>query len=117
MTKNLRNVLIVLAVAAVVWLVPGGGTASGVVLQVLSILFLAVLAWIGVRLYREHRVRIFSLGARNRAIGYGSLGLALLTLTATSSLWAVSGGVVVWLALIAAACYGVFHVVRAAREY
>lgn len=112
-----RNVLIVLALAAVVMLVPGGGNASAAVLQALLIAMLAAIAWFGVRLYREHRTDIYALGDRYRGILYASAGLLALTVTATDRLWATGPGTIVWLALVALACYGVYYVFRASRDY
>ena len=92
MTATVRNVLIILALAAVVMLVPGGGNASAAILQVLVIAMLAAIAWFGVRLYREHRVDIYALGDRNRGILYASAGLIALTVTATDRLWSDGPG-------------------------
>jgi hypothetical protein len=116
-TATARNVLIILALAAVVMLVPGGGNASAAILQALLIAMLAVIAWFGVRLYREHRTDIYSLGDRNRGILYASAGLVALTVTATDRLWSTGPGTVVWIALVALACYGVYYVFRVSREY
>jgi len=112
-----RNVLIVAVLAAVVMLVPGGGNASAAILQALLIAMLAAIAWFGVRLYREHRTDIYALGDRNRGILYASAGLLALTVTATDRLWATGPGTIVWLALVALACYGVYYVFRASRDY
>lgn len=117
MPETARNVLIVLALAAVVMLAPGGGNASAAILQTLLIAMLASIAWFGVRLYREHRSDIYALGERNRGILYASAGLLALTMTATDRLWETGPGTVVWIALIALACYGVYYVFRASREY
>lgn len=117
MTPAVRNVLVILALAAVVMLVPGGGNASAAILQVLVIVMLGSIAWLAVRLYREHRSDIYSLGDRNRAILYGSAGLIALTVTATDRLWETGPGTIVWLALVTLACYGVYVVFRASREY
>ena len=117
MPETLRNVLIILALAAIVMLVPGGGNASAGILQALVIVMLAAIGWFGVRLYREHRTDIYSLGDRNRGILYASAGLLALTVTATDRLWATGPGTVVWVALVALACYGVYYVFRGSREY
>ena len=117
MPETARNVLIILALAAIVMLVPGGGGASAAVLQALVIAMLASIAWFGVRLYRENRSDIYALGDRNRGILYASAGLVALTVTATDRLWATGAGTVVWVALVALACYGVYYVFRASREY
>jgi hypothetical protein len=116
-TPTARNVLVILALAAVVMLVPGGGNASAAILQALVIAMLAAIAWFGVRLYREHRTDIYALGDRNRGILYASAGLLALTVTATDRLWETGSGTVVWIALVVLACYGVYYVFRASREY
>jgi drug/metabolite transporter (DMT)-like permease len=115
--ETLRNVLIILALGAVVMLVPGGGNASAGILQALVIAMLSAIAWLGVRLYREHRTDIYSLGDRNRGILYASAGLVALAVTATDRLWSTGPGTVVWVALVALACYGVYYVFRSSREY
>lgn len=112
-----RNVVIILALAAVVAIIPGGGRASNAILQLLVIGMLSAIAWFAVRLYREHRSEIYSLGDRNRAILYGSAGLLALTVTATERLWETGLGSVAWLALVALACYGVYYVFRTSRQY
>jgi hypothetical protein len=117
MNATARNVVIVLALAAVVMLVPGGGNASNGILALLLIVMLASIAWLGVRLYREHRTDIYGLGERNRAILYGSVGLATLMLAATERLWDTGTGTIAWFALMALAVYGVYAVFRASREY
>lgn len=117
MTKTVRNVLIILALAAVVVYVPGGGTGGAVVGQALSIVFLGTLAWLAIRLYREHRVAIFSLGERIRAVGYGSVALAVLAVTATPRLWGSGAGTLAWFVLVGLAAAGAFAVVRAAQQY
>lgn len=117
MPETPRNVLIILALAAIVMLVPGGGNASAGILQALVIVMLAAIGWFGVRLYREHRTDIYSLGDRNRGILYASAGLLALTVTATDRLWSTGSGTVVWVALVALACYGVYFVFRSSREY
>lgn len=117
MPETLRNVLIILALAAVVMLVPGGGNASAAILQVLVIAMLGSIGWFAVRLYREHRSDIYALGDRNRGILYASAGLVAITVTATDRLWETGPGTVVWIALLALAGWGVYVVFRASREY
>jgi hypothetical protein len=110
-------VAIVLALAALVALVPGGGTGAGVALWVAALAFWAVFAWFGARMYREHRASLFVLGDRMRAVLYGSIGVAVLTVTATQRLWSTPSGTVVWFALIAGASYGLYAVWRNSRAY
>ena len=117
MTANLRNVLIVLAIAALVALLPGGGTGATVALQAVSLAFLGALAWIASVTYRQHRAELYSLGDRRRAALYVAAAVATLTLTATSRLWHTSAGSVAWLVLLGGAAYTAFAVLWSARKY
>jgi hypothetical protein len=117
MLKHVRNIAIILAVAAAVWLVPGGGRAATIALQVVWLVFLAVLFWFGVIMYRQHRLSLYALGDRRRAILYAALAVAVLTLTATGRLWRTGAGSVAWLVLLALAVYAVITIVWSARRY
>jgi hypothetical protein len=112
-----RNVAILLALAAILMLAPGGGNASAAVLQALVIAMLGALAWLGMRLYREHRSDLYALGERNRGLLYACGGLTALTLTATDKLWATGPGTLVWFALVGLAGYGAYYVFRTSRQY
>ncbi len=114
---NIRNVVIVLFLAAVVDLVPQGSSAAQFLIQLISLAFIGAIAWVASRLYREHRLSLYSLGDRRHAVIYLAAGVATLTLTASSRLFATGIGSVVWLLLLAACAFAVFRVVRAAREY
>jgi hypothetical protein len=116
-TKTLRNIVIVFAIAAVVVIVPGGGTGASVVSQAVSLAFLASLAWFASVMYRQHRVALYSLGDGRRAILYVAAAVAAVTLTGTSRLWNSSGGEVAWLVLLGGAIYAAFAVIWAARKY
>ena len=115
--SNLRNVLIVVAIAALVILVPGGGSGAQIAIQALSLAFLGALIWFGTVMYREHRSTLYSLGDKRRGILYGAAAVLTLTLSATSRLWQTSAGQVAWLALIGVAAYAVVAIVLAARKY
>ena len=117
MIAHARNVAILLAAAAVVMLAPGGGNAGAGILQALVIVMLASIAWLAVRLYREHRVELYALGDRNRGLLYAAVGLATLTLTATNRLWSTGPGTLVWFALMGLAGGAVYAVFRASRQY
>jgi hypothetical protein len=113
---TVRNIAIVLAIAALVVLIPGGGTGATVATQAVSLAFLAVLAWVASVMYRQHRVTLYGLGDARRAILCAALAVAALTLTGTARLWHTSTGSVVWLVLMAASIYAVFAVVWSARR-
>jgi hypothetical protein len=117
MVRAIVYIAIILALAAAVALLPGGGTAAGAVGTALSIAFLGTLAWFGARLYRENRMALMSLEDRWRAILYGAIGVVVVTLAATSRLWLTSAGVIAWFALLFAAAYALYATWRHSRQY
>lgn len=112
-----RNIAIVLVIAALVVVIPGGGTGATVALQAASLAFLATLGWFAAVMYRQHRAAIYSLGDGRRAIVYLALAVAAVTLTDTSRLWKTGAGSIAWLVLIGGAAYAVISIVLAARKY
>jgi hypothetical protein len=112
-----RNVAIILALAAIVDLVPGGGTAASVVVTAVTLVFLGALGWIVAIMYREHRNELYSLGERKRVALYVAIGVLAVTLTATHRLWATPLGSVAWLVLVAGGIYTGAAVLWSARRY
>jgi hypothetical protein len=116
--KHLRNIAIVIALAVIVWQVPGGGTSAATINNILGLIFIGGLLFFGYRMYMENRDTIFGLGERQRGILYASVALAAITLVATQRMWDSGGlGAVLWLAFISAAVFGLYSVWRAYREY
>ena len=116
--KNLVNIAIIVALALVVWQLPGGNTGAAVISNVLSVIFLGGLLFFGYRMYMEHRITLFDLEDRTRTILYGSAGMLVLALIATGRMWD-SGGpyILLWFAMCGASMYGGYVVFRASREY
>jgi len=117
MTKTLRNIAIVAALAALKTYAPGGGTAGAIVTQAVSIAFLVSIGWFASVMYRQHRVTLYSLGDGRRATLYAAIGVAVLTLTGTSRMLATGPGVLLWIILVAGAAYTVIAIVWSARSY
>ena len=78
-SSTVRNVLIILALAAIVAFVPGGGTGGSVILTVVYLIFLAALGWVGSIVYRERRGSLYLLG--EGAGLYGAIVALAVTLT------------------------------------
>ena len=116
--KHVRNAVIVILLAVIVWQVPGGGTSAATINNILGLIFIGGLLFFGYRMYMENRDTIYGLGERQRGILYASVALGAITLVATQRMWDSGGlGAVLWLAFISAAVYGLLMVWRAYREY
>jgi hypothetical protein len=113
-----RNVAIILVLAGLVDVVPGGGEASSTALEAVYLAFFGAFVYVATRLYREHRSSIDGLGDRRRATAYVALGVIALTLTGTNALWNHgAGGNLAWLVLIGGSAFALFRVFRSTREY
>jgi hypothetical protein len=112
-----RNVLVIVAIAAAVAFLPGGGDTADVVAATLSVAILAAFVMIFARLYREHRMTIFGLGDRDRGILYGSLGVVVVAMAARERLFDTGAGTGLWFALMIAAGFGLYVVWRNWRTY
>jgi hypothetical protein len=107
----------VAVVALVLTVAPGGGRTLDVFLTLLTVAFFVVVGLFGFRLFREHRFTLDALTDRQRVVLYGSVGLALLTFTATRLLFGYGGlGVLGWLALLALCSYGGYWVLVRSRR-
>jgi uncharacterized protein involved in cysteine biosynthesis len=109
---------VIMLVALVVVVLPGGGNALDVILTFLTIAFLAAIAFLGYRLYHQYRLDIDSLAPNLRLALFGSIGLAILTFVATDRLFDEGGiGVLVWFALLALCSYGLYWTWTRYRSY
>jgi hypothetical protein len=116
--KLARNVAIVALVAAAVFLLPGGGQAASTFEAIILIGFGVGFGYLGLRLYREHRVAVHGLGDRHRALFYGSLALLALLVAGYSRMLHSTALVgVLWFALLLLVLYGLMVVYRHWRSY
>jgi hypothetical protein len=115
--KHLRNAAILIVLALAVWQVPGGGGASTTISNVIGIVFLGGLLFLGYRIYMENRETIFGLEDRQRGILYASLALAAIAIVATGRMWESGGGAMVWLVLLGISVAGLYSVWQRHRAY
>lgn len=115
--KHVRNFGIVVVLALIVWLVPGGGTAGATVSNLLGLAFATALLFLFYRLYMEHRETIVGLPERQRGILYASVAIAAVALVGTSHMWATGGGTILWILLMAASAFGLYTVWQTYRAY
>jgi hypothetical protein len=105
-------------VALALTVLPGGGGALDVTMALLSMVFFTALAVLGYRLYMRFRDDIEGLPDDQQWALFGSIGLAFLTLCATSRLFdSGGGGALVWLALLGVASFGLYWVWTRYRAY
>ena len=83
MLQTARNIAIILALAAGVDFLPGGGAAAATVLSALMLIFLAAIAWLLYRVYREQQLTLATLTDARKAGLFGAVGaMALLVVAA-----------------------------------
>ncbi len=61
------------------------------IIQAVSLVFLAALAWVATVMYRQHRVALYSLGDARRAALYAAAAVLAITLTGTARAVGTSG--------------------------
>ncbi len=109
---------VVMLVALVLVVLPGGGNALDVLLTLLSIFFLGAIAFLGYRLFRQYHFDIETLEPNMRLALYGSIGLAIITFVATNRLFDAGGlGVLLWFALLGLCSYGLYWTWTKYRSY
>jgi multisubunit Na+/H+ antiporter MnhB subunit len=116
-SSTVRNVAIVLVLAAAVAFIPGGGQTAGLVGAILSTLIMVSLVFFAYRFYRDHRMELDGLGDRWRGLLYGAIGAVVLALAALPRLSDSSGGTLVVVVVLGGAAYAFYMVWRHYREY
>lgn len=114
--RNLRNVAIILAIAAGMYFIPGGGRTAASVEGALWVGFGLALGFIALRSYRERRLWLAGLGDRGRALFYLVGGVVLFLLEARW--WINAGGwrELLWFLLAGLGVWGAMEVYRQARS-
>jgi hypothetical protein len=115
-TRLLRNVAIVVVIAAAVRFIPGGGRAASAFESALWAAFAIGFGYLGLRMYREHRISLHSLGDAHRWLAYSVPAIGLLLWAGYHRMWHTGWGVV-WLALLAFAVYALLESYRHSRAY
>jgi hypothetical protein len=115
---NVRNVLVIVVLAAIVYAFGSTGDfALNTLVTAIVLAFFAGLAWVASRLYREHRLELYGLGTRRRAVVYVALGVGALALTAVGRFTSSGFGTVIWLVLLGCCVYALYAVWRSSKEY
>lgn len=117
MPQAIRNIAIILALAAAVDFLPGGGNAAAAVLTALSMIFLAAIAWLLYRVYNEQQLTLASLSDGRKAGLFGAVGAIALLVVAYDDFSSWAGGLLLWIALLAACVGTIFLIWRSTTTY
>jgi hypothetical protein len=115
--KPARNVAIIVAIAAAVYFIPGGGRVASTVGAALLVGFGVGFGYLGLRTYRERRVWIHGLGDRHRGLLYTGVALAIFAWAARARMWGTGLGELAWFLIVGAAVYALLEVFRHSRAY
>jgi hypothetical protein len=115
--KTVRNVSIIALIALAIVVVPGAGNLADLLLAIISLAFLAAIAWLFQRLYTENRLTLWSLTTLHRALLYGAVAVAFMTLVATNRLWESGAGTLAWFALVGVSGFAAYYVWTESRRY
>ena len=116
-TKTVRNVAIVAAIAATVYVLPGGGRAASTFEAVLWVAFGIGIAYLLLRMYREYRITLHGLGDPHRGMLYGALAVGVLAFIARQRMWESGVGELIWFVLIGLVIYALIATYRHWRTY
>ena len=111
-----RNIAIIALLALVVAAVPGGGNLADGILAALTIAFLVIIGVMGFLLYRQNRLAYMTLDDRQRMILIGAIGAIVLMIAGTDELLDTGAGVIVWIAVLGLAVFGIARVVADSRS-
>jgi hypothetical protein len=115
--KMARNIAILVAIAAAVFFIPGGGRAAHTFEAVLLVAFGLGIGYFGLRIYRERRIELHSLGDHQRGLLYGAVALGFFEWVAKQRMWLTSVGELAWFVLAGIGVYALLVVYRQWRSY
>lgn len=113
--RTARNVAIVALLAVPVAFVPGGGNAVDAIMTTLLLAFMAGISFAIYSFFRQNQLTVLTLRDSRRAILYGAAGGLALLVAGQDELTAISGGILIWIALVVACGFAAFFVWREAN--
>jgi hypothetical protein len=115
--RTARNVAIILVLALGVAFAPGGGNVVDTVLTLITMCFLAGIAWMLYTLSRQNQLTLATLGDRRRAVFYGAFGMIALLIAGSDKLFASGGGTLLWIILLGASVAAIWRIWIEANTY
>ena len=108
--RTVRNVAIILVLAALVAFAPHGGNAVEAIFTLLTMCFLAGITWMLFTLSRENQLTLATLDDKRRAIFYAAFGMIALLIAGTGKLFSSGGGTLVWILLLGASVAAIWRI-------
>jgi Kef-type K+ transport system membrane component KefB len=115
--RAVRNIAIILVLALIVDLVPGGGNAADAITVAIGMLFLAMIAYTAYRFFLQNRYAYLTLDHRHRATLVIAVGAIVLMIAAADELTRTGLGLIVWLGVLAASIWAIVIVYQESRAY
>lgn len=117
-SRTIRNVVILLILAAAVWRLPGGVAGERAISNLIGVIFWGGLFFFVYRLYMERRTTLMGWDGRLRVRLYVAIGLLMFAIVATARMFSFgSFGALAWFVLLGVAVFGIFTAVRTASSY
>jgi hypothetical protein len=115
--RTARNAAIVMALALAVAFVPSGGNVANAILTVITMGFLAALAWMLFVLGRQNQLTLATLTDGRRTVLYAALGMIALLIAGADELFASGGGTLLWILLFGASIAAIWRIWIDAHTY
>ena len=109
--------MIVALLALAITVIPGGGNVADGILAAISLIFLAAIAALAVRFWKESSLTRDAMTDRQRGLLYGALAAIALAVAGTDELLETGLGTVVWIIALAGSGWLIFNTWREANSY
>lgn len=113
----IRNVLIVMLLALLVTVAPGGGNFVSALLTTLTLTFVAAIGLLLVRVWNETSMTRDTMTDNQRLVFYGSLGALALMIAGLDEMLSTGLGSIVWIGVVIGAGWLLYSTWRAVNSY
>lgn len=114
--RGIRNAGIVALLALAITVLPAGGNVASGILAALAIVFLAAIALLAVRIWRETSLTREVMTDRQRGLFLGALGAIALMVAGADELLDSGPGTFIWIAVLVASVWLIFNTWREASS-
>jgi hypothetical protein len=116
-SSAIRNIGILVVLAALVAFAPGAGFTASVVSSLVNGAILTVFVFAIAVMYRRYQHELWALGDQHRALLYGAVGLFILMMAGRTQLTLSPAGTAVFVVGMLGVAVGLWAVVRRHQAY